>query len=166
MDGANIKQIGIASVLRSLFKGSNKHYIYKDLCSIVHSPDRKPDFLNPYSDFSLSYRQDIDDKLYNYNKLLNENERINDIWFDQRTIDNYNKTRYNPVSYNIKTYVSPYRFTITPSNIHTWSPSKKRLSSSPSKYKRSSSPSKKRLSSSPSKYKRSRSPSKYKKRKR
>jgi hypothetical protein len=121
MDGASIKQIGIASVLRSLFKGTSKHHIYKDLSNIVHSPDRNPHISNIYSDYTLSYNQSIDDKLYNYNKLLNISDRINDVWFDERTINNYNRTIYNPIT----SYVSPYRYTITPS-IQRSSPKYKR----------------------------------------
>ena len=68
MDGANIKQIGIASVLRSLFKGTTNHHIYKDLCDITHSADKNPDYTNIYTDYMLKYRQNIDDKLYYYNK--------------------------------------------------------------------------------------------------
>jgi hypothetical protein len=136
MDGATIKQIGIASVLRSMFKGTNKHHIYKDLSNIVHSPDKIPERSNIYSDFTLSYNQDIDDKLYNYNKLLNDSERIGDIWFAQRTIDNYNRTSYNPMTYSSYhiPYVSAHRFTITPSNFKSRSPT--RFSRSPLKKKR------------------------------
>ena len=148
MDGASIKQIGIASVLRSLFKGTFRHSIYKDLSNIVHSPDKTPHGSNIYSDFTLTYNQSIDDKLYNYNKLLNDSEKIPDKWFDETTINNY---KYNPIS---KPYVSAHRFTITPSPKY-----KRSRSRSPPKYKRSrsrsrSTPKKKRKRSRSSSSKR------------
>lgn len=108
MDGASIKQIGIASALRSLFKGT-KHYIYKDLCDITHSGDKNPEYTNPYADYMLKYRQNIDDKLYYYNKLLGNQGRIGDEWFEKTTIDNYNSSRSSSYGRHHSLTFSPLR---------------------------------------------------------